>query len=142
MIRYREFQGSNELKKNSLVASVCTGLSLMVVSACGKDAAEKVVDAVTAKVSCNYASLGYCAEYLVDNYAGSDQQTCEAAKGVYAASACTDTGKVKGCELTVNGLKVTRTWAYSDAGVIAVDTACNAYINQNSPNTSAQFITP
>lgn len=142
MIRFREFQGSNELKRNFLIASVCTGLGLAAVSACGKDAAEKVVEAVTAKESCNYASLGYCAEFLVANYTGSDQQTCEAAKGVYAASACPDTGKKKGCELTVNGLKVTRTWAYSAAGEISVDTTCNAYINQNSPNMSAQFITP
>ena len=130
------------MKRNLILASVSVGVSFVALVACGKDAAEKVVEAVTAKVSCNYESLGYCGEFLVDNYAGSDKQTCESAKGVYAASACTDAGKVKGCELTVNGLKVSRTWAYSDAGVIAVETACNAYINQNTPNLSAQFITP
>ena len=117
------------------------GVTVFLTS-CGKDAAETVASAVTAKVSCNYQAAGWCGEFLVDNYAGSDQQTCTQAGGTYAASACPNEGKIKGCALSTNGLKVSRTWAYNTAGVAAVEGACNVYINQNNPSLSAEFVTP
>lgn len=115
---------------------------LFCMSSCGKDAAETVAEAVTVKASCNFLKLGYCTEYLVDGYTGSDQTTCTNTQGTYAASGCPDSGKVKGCELKTNGVKVTRSWAYNDAGVGAVEASCNAAIGQNSPTFSAEFITP
>lgn len=115
---------------------------LVFLSSCGKDAAEVVAEAVTVKASCNFSSLGYCTEYLVDNYTGSDQTTCTNTNGSYAASGCPDGGKVKGCELKTNGLKVTRSWAYNDVGLASVEATCNAVINQNNSGLSAEFIDP
>lgn len=129
---------------------VVTGVTLLAAGfvfslvSCGKDAAETVANAVTAKMSCNYQAAGYCAEFLVDNYSGggADQESCTKAGGTYAASACPDSGKIKGCELTTNGLKVSRSWAYNELGVTAVDNACNLAKSQNTPGFSAEFITP
>jgi hypothetical protein len=118
--------------------------SIVCLNACSDDATEKAASAVTSTVSCYNDTAKTCWEYLVAGTtgAGSDQQSCESTQGSYAASECKTEGKLKGCEFTASGIKTSRYWAYSSEAVAVLEATCNAAIQRNNSNASAQYVDP